>query len=52
MLVNGGEQISDIYFKRFVGILPKVPFSLLFKAVLSLSISTDFSVREIKILVY
>ena len=32
MSFNGGA------FKRFAGILPKVPFFLLFKAVVSLSI--------------
>ena len=36
---NGGAQISDPSFKRFAAILPKVPFFLLFKAVVSLSIS-------------
>ena len=39
MSLNGGAQMSDISFKRFSGILPKVPFSLLFKAAVSLSIS-------------
>ena len=35
----GGAQISDTSFKSFVGILPKVKLFLLFKAVVSLSIS-------------
>ena len=39
MSFNAGAQISDTSFKSFVGILPKVPFFLLFKAVVSLSIS-------------
>ena len=39
MLFNGGVQISGTSFKRFVGILPKVRFFLLFRAVVSLSIS-------------
>ena len=39
MSFNAGAQISDTSFKSFVGILPKVPFFLLFKAVVPLSIS-------------
>ena len=38
MSFNTGAQISDASFKMFVEILPKVPFFLLFKAVVSLSI--------------
>ena len=38
MSFNGGAQISDNYYKRFVGILPKVLFFLLLKPVYSLSI--------------
>ena len=39
MSFNAGAQISDTAFKSFVGVLPKVPFFLLFKCVVSLSIS-------------
>ena len=39
MSFNGSAEISDTSFTRFVGILSKVPFFLLFKAVVSLSIS-------------
>ena len=38
MLVNSSLQIPDTFFKRFVEILPKVLFFILFKAVFSLSI--------------
>ena len=33
MSFNAGAQISDTSFKSFVGIVPKVSFFLLFKAV-------------------
>ena len=39
MSFNAGAQILDTYFKDFVGMLPKVLFFLLFRAVVSLSIS-------------
>ena len=39
MLFNAGAQISDTSFKSFVGILPKIPLFLLFKALISVSIS-------------
>ena len=39
MSFNAGAQISDTSFKSFVGILPKIPLFLLFKALISLSIS-------------
>ena len=53
MSFNGCAQISDASLKRFVGILPNVPFFSLNKAVTSLSIlSIYFSAGEIKVLVY
>ena len=39
MSFNAGAQISDIYFKRFIVMLPKIPFFLLFKAAVFLRIS-------------
>ena len=39
MSIDGGAQISSTSFKHLVGILPKKPFFLLFKAVVSLIIS-------------
>ena len=39
MLFNAGAQISDTSFKSFVGILPKIPLFLLFKALISVSVS-------------
>ena len=39
MSFNAGAKMSDTSFKSFVEILSKIPFLLLFKAVVSLSIS-------------
>ena len=40
MSFNGGAQISDTSFEPFVGLLPKVTFFLLFKAVVFLSLTS------------
>ena len=48
MLFNAGAQISDISSKIFVEILPNLPLFLLFKAVVSLSISLTSTYQIIR----
>ena len=48
MSFNAGAQISDISSKIFVEILPKLPLFLLFKAVVSLSISLTSTYQIIR----
>ena len=48
MSFNAGAQISDTSSKIFVEILPKLPLFLLFKAVVSLSISLTSTYQIIR----
>ena len=43
MLFNAGAPISDLFLEFFVGILPKVPFLLFFKAIASFSLSISLT---------